>query len=182
MAALENFQNAIQNWARDQVNLIVGGMPVIWENPNAPRPSFPYIGLLIVSFEKVGLDDVSRPDENGIAKLIANYLINLTVNCYYEGNSQAIDGLKILDFLRLSLGKQEVMEHFYINKIGIIKEMTSILNTTTVFATGYEQRISMDLQFGATTYLESEEGLIEKVEGKGTFDHCGEIIEQTYST
>lgn len=182
MAALDNFQKAIQNWARDEVNLIAGGLDVIWESPNAPRPSLPYLGLNILSFEKTSTDQLTVPDINGFAKLVSNYYVNVNVNCYYDGNSQLISGIQILDSLRLSLGKQEVINHFTINKIGLVKELTNILNTTTIIATGYEQRASIDLQFGVATYLETETGLIKMVEGKGDIDHYGQNIEKTYST
>jgi len=182
MAALDNFQKAIQNWVRDELNLMTGGLTAIWENPNAKRPTLPYVGLSILSFEKIGTDEVSKPDLNGFAKLIANYYVNITIDCYYGGNSQIIDGIKVLDSLRLSLGKQVVINHFTTNKIGLIKELTSILNTTTIIATGYEQRSSIDIQFGVKVYLETDTGLIETVEGQGEVNNNGQIIEVDYST
>lgn len=165
---LSEIQSKLQKWAYDQLNLLVGGLRVIWSWQNSPRPAMPYVILQILSMVRMGGDYISKPDALGKGKIIANQYLNLNVSCFYGSDGSRIDAINVLDNLRLSLKKEAVIKYLNDNNISVTKEVSSILNLPEVIATGFEQRATMDIQFGVATYIEDDLGLIETINGAGT--------------
>lgn len=165
---LTQIQDKIYQWAYDQLNLVPGGPRVIWSHTNAPRPAFPYVLLHLISMVRMGGDYIGKPDALGKAKIISNHYLNINVSCFYDTDGSRIDAINILDNLRLSLKKETVIKYLSDNYISLTKEVNSILNLPEVIATGFEQRATMDIQFGIATYIEDDVGLIENITGLGT--------------
>ncbi len=152
----------IYTWATGEA-----AIPAIWENPNAPRPALPYLSLHIMGIVRTGGDYISPPDVNGESKIISNVLINTTISCFYNDDASKINGMEVLNDLRMSLQKESVKQYFNENDLAVIKLISSVQDITTLTATGYEQRSVLDIQFATATFITDDVGLIEHVQGTG---------------
>lgn len=161
--AFVDIQKTLYDWVSGETMY-----PVIWLNPNAPRPALPYIGLHFLSLVKMGGDYIGKVDNEGIRKICCDYYININISCYYSGSGANVAELDVLSDLRLSLRTQSVADFLNENYISLIKELSSILYLPAHIATGLEPRAMIDMQFGTAVYKEDEIYLIETVEGIGT--------------
>jgi hypothetical protein len=175
--ALSAVQKVFYDWVHGQV-----AYPVIWVNPNAPRPDLPYISLHILSMVKMGGDYISKPNSLGIRKIFSDYYINLNISCYFTGDGSNINAFDVLSDLRQSLRTEAVIGLLNTNNISLIKELSSILFIPTIIATGFEQRASIDIQFGIAVSIDETIYIITKVDGKGDVNASGEHIEVDYQS
>jgi hypothetical protein len=160
---LIDIQNTIQSWVAQQT-----GLTTIWGKQNAPRAAMPYCLLYILSINRVGLDELLPPDQNGIYEIKGQNYLNLNVSIFYKKDNATIDAISKLDDLRLSVNKQSVNDYFNANNLSFIRPLTNIVDLSEVIATGFEQRAMIDLQFLVATYITDTVELIETVLGKGT--------------
>lgn len=175
MITIIDIQNTIQSWVAQQT-----GLTTIWSKQNAPRPEMPYCDLYILSINRVGHDEELPPDVNGTYKIIGNSYLHLNVSIFYKKDNSTIDGINVLDDLRLSLKKQSVNAYFKANNLSFIRPLTNITDFSEVIATGFEQRAMLDLQFLIATYITDTVDLIETVNGAGTANNSGKIISINY--
>lgn len=169
--AMSSIQLALYNWAKGQLLLFPSAMSVIWEYPNAPRPTLPYVALNILSLTRLVKDYISEVDINGIAKLTAMHDMVVNISCYhsYDGsNMQAID---IVDYLRLTLLKQKVTSALNAAGISLIDANSTIHYLPANIATGFEPRATVDVRFGLVTSIMDSVGLIEHLAGTGTVEN-----------
>jgi len=162
---LIDIQNTIQTWVAQQTSLTT-----IWAKQNAPRPAMPYCALTILSLTRVGHDENLPPDNTGLYKIIGNSYLNLNVSIFYKKDDATIDGINLLDALRLSVKKQSVNDYFNANKLSFIRPLTNIMDISEVVATGFEQRALLDMQFLIATYITDTVSLIQHIDGTGTVD------------
>lgn len=151
------------------------GFNVIWERANAPRPTRPYIGLLVVSLNPVGTAYISPPDEFGIAQIVGQSMMILSINSYIDMNSSRIDAVNVLEELRLSLWKESTLVLFRGKDIGYLST-TSNQNVEQILGTEFEQRGILDVNFLISSSITDDVGLIERVEGIGQYlDNTGQV-------
>lgn len=183
MTAISDIQKVIYDWVDDFLN--VGKeeedkLPIVWENPNAPRLIPPFISLKISGIERIGTSYFGDVDEEGKLKIIATNVINTDITCYKEAKSSKIDAVEILEGLRLSLGKESVTQHFYENDMSIVKSGINILFLPEIVATGFEPRATSEFKFGIGTYIIDDVGIIEEIEGTGEVETPDDKITLNY--
>ncbi len=178
--AISDIQDILYNWASGQTPF-----PVIWFNPNAPRPTFPYVALQMISAIKMGGDYISRPNIDDKRKIYSEYYLNLNISCYFAVDGSFIVPMDTLNNLRQSLRTEDVANYLHDNGVSFLKEISSILFLPVQVATGFESRATIDVQFGIVTEFEEDSYTIEKFEGEGTIktnfddliiDYQGEVI------
>lgn len=172
---LTDIQNSIQSWVATQT-----GLTTIWSRQNAPRPAMPYCSLYILSFNRTGFDEILPPDALGLYKIKGQNYLNLNVSVFYKKDDSTVDGIGILDDLRLSINKQSVLDYFTTNNLSFIRPLTNIIDLSEVVATGFEQRAMLDLQFLVATYITDTVNLIETVNGVGVVNNNDEIVTINY--
>ncbi len=164
---LAAFRQTVFDWASGE-----SGLTTIFERPNQPRPSTPYVSLNIVGgpVKQGGQQEVRFDDPT----FSVNALLALTVSVKAYGN-QTNDPISILTNLQLSLGKLEVLESLRSGGIAVWNE-GPISDISEVLETGFEERANMDVLFAASHSTVTDGGLIEKV------DLSGEVEADTGNT
>jgi hypothetical protein len=177
--SLNNVQDSIYSWVSGQLNLLPISIPAIWLYPNAPRPPIPYVGMGIVNLIRMCKDVIEPPDTNGISRISALHSMLLNISCYssYDGTDmQAVD---VVDFLRLSLSKNSVIDYLNGNGITLINANANIIFLPAHIASGFEPRATIDVHFGITTYTNDDVGLIKTINGTGELNNSNLEIDYT---
>lgn len=144
----------LYNWA---VSVLPAGMPVIFWEPNAPRPTVSYATLYLSSILATGQDwTENEADANGIVDMKGDRQFTLSFQVY-GGPSP----LTVLENVRSSLQKQTVLDTLRANGIVFFQSL-NILDITDLIDSRWEMRASMDILFGiGQTYTDNP----------GYFDH-----------
>lgn len=152
------------------------GLTVIWERANSPRPERPYIGLLVLALVPVGTACVSPPDNTGIATIIGQSVMSLSINSYLGMKASELNAINILEELRLSLWKESVKELFKNKGIGYLT-VTNNQNIEKIIGTEFEERGVLDINFLICSSISDDVGIIERAEGIGEYyDNTGQLI------
>lgn len=169
---MDTIKQGIYNWVTN-----ISGVQVIWLEPNAPRPDLPYIGLDIGSYQSVGEDYQTAPDDNGMASLFGDREFTLEIN-YYGSN-----GHNIMEKLRTSLQQFDVRNNLADKGVVFVDDLTT-QGATELLDTLYESRKIMEATFrvsnqGVTDPGQFEVGVIETVEGEITAkDQKGSVVKK----
>jgi hypothetical protein len=158
---------AIRQWVETQ-----GGMPAIWANPNAPRPSTrPYATVQIIENSRVHEPFVGPPDgttASGEAIIDAqrDYTVSIQV---YESVDTADPraALQAATALRDSLEKPSVKEALRADG-WVWREVLLLTDNPQLIDMSYEPRATFDVRFGRTESLTDDIGVVEAVELTGT--------------
>lgn len=158
-----NYITLKQNLYTFFLALVPMGMPVIWYEPNAPRPIVPYVTLFLNTTTQVN-QDYSAPetDINGNIFMRGDRTFTLQLQAYGG------EPLNILEDIRTSIQKQTVLDALH--AAGIAYNMTGIINDiTSLVDSQFERRAQMDLTMTvAQRYSDNP----------GYFDHL--ILQQIY--
>lgn len=156
----EVLKTSLYCWANDNTPSTI---PVIFSNQNSPRPSTPYVSLLINSFVQIGNDYSPRPtDSTSEIDLAGDREFTLEVQVF--GGSH----LQILENLRSSLQKETVLNELRSKGVVFVLQ-NPITDISAVFDTRFEQRATMDILFRISQTIEDDHGAIETVELKEKF-------------
>lgn len=151
------------------------GVAVIWERANSSRPIRPYIGLLVLALVPIGTAYVSAPNELGIATIVGQSVMSLSINSFMGMDASKLDGINILELLRLSLWKESVKTLFRDKGIGYLVSSNN-QNVEQVLSTEFEERGVLDMNFLICSSITDDVGLIERVEGIGEYyDYTGQL-------
>lgn len=160
-------KNSLYQWAVSQVP---SGMPVIFYQPNAPRPTVPYITLFLNNSTQYGYDWSSgSANEDGEIDMHGDRMFILQVQGY--GN----DPLTVMENLRTSLQKQTVLSGLRSNGIAFYNSL-GINDITTTVDSQFERRAQMDLQFGIGQVYIDNPGFFDEVEIEEEIYNVNEIL------
>jgi hypothetical protein len=148
-------RDSLYQWAVSQVP---AGMPVIYWQPNAPRPTIPYITLFISQVTAVN-QDWSDHEATGLG------IINMRGNRQFtlEVQSYGSDPLTIVENLRTSLQKQTVLDTLRVNGIAFYSSLT-INDITELVDSKFERRAALDILFGVGQVYTDTPGFFDQVE------------------
>jgi hypothetical protein len=153
-----NFNTVRQNlyiWARA---VIPSGVPIIFYEPNAPRPTTAYVSLYLNSINAVN-QDYSDPEATGIGVTAMRGDRQFTLQVQAYGS----DPLTLLEDLRTSLQKQSVLDTLRANGIAFYQSLT-INDITELVDSRYERRAQLDILFGIGQIYEDAPGYFSTIE------------------
>ena len=163
----EIVKTALFNWAVLQVPV---GMPVIFYDPNAPRPNQPYLTLFLSSIDQVSWDWYSQ-SSNAAGEINMHGDRRFTLQLQAYGN----DPLTVLENLRTSLQKQSVLDTLRANGLSFYNFL-AINDITDLVDSKFEKRAQMDLRFGiGQSYIDAT-GFFNKTEVEEKFFNAAEIL------
>lgn len=130
----------LYNWA---ISVLPVGMPVIFWEPNAPRPNVPYATLFLSSILAVGQDWASNEsDSAGLINMQGDRQFTLSFQVY-----GGTDPLTVLENVRSSLQKQTILDTLRTNGIVFFQSL-NIEDITDLIDSQWERRASLDILFG----------------------------------
>jgi hypothetical protein len=146
-------------------------MPVIYWQPNAPRPTVPYITLFLASVVSVGQDwTAPDSDANGIVNMKGDRQFTLSIQAY------GADPLTILENIRTSLQKATVLDTLRANGIAFYQALT-INDITELVDSEWERRASLDVLFGIGQIYTDSPGFFDEVEVEETiYNEIGAVV------
>ncbi len=149
----------LYSWA---VSVLPSGMPVIFWEPNAPRPAVPYATLFLSSIVALNQDWTENDaDASGIVDMKGDRQFTLSFQVY-----GGADPLTVLENVRSSLQKQTILDTLRANGIVFFQSL-NIEDITDLIDSQWERRATMDILFGiGQTYTDNP----------GYFDHM--IVEE----
>jgi len=128
---------------------------IILLNQVGDKPLYPFIAFQMSSIIDLGQDEVSRPNDNGIA-VVSNQR-QATVSVHYYGDN-CIGQIAIP---YLSLGRPTIQEG--LSAAGIaVNSKASIQNISAMLETVYEQHASFDCFVGIVDNITDNIGIIER--------------------
>lgn len=154
-----------------------GPSKTIWEFQNMSRLPRPYISLMISSITQFGFNEIRRPDNNGIAEIVAQSRLVLRISAYGENKKDGFDAFDALETLKLSVDAVEAQKIFDDN-VSFFAVLSNN-NLSQLINTGFEGRASMDTSWAIATSITDDVGLIENVIANGNItNYNDEIIKQ----
>lgn len=149
-------KQTLYNWASAQVPT---GMPVIFYQPNAPRPNVPYVTLFIASVNQVNQDWSSdEADVNGEIDMHGDRQFTLQVQAY--GGS---DPLTLLENMRTSLQKQTVLDILRAGGV-VFYSSLAINDITNLVDSQFERRAQFDVSLGIGQVYSDNPGYFNTIE------------------
>jgi hypothetical protein len=159
MLNIVDIENKLRTWVVAQTS-----RTTIFEYPNAPRPSLPYITLHILNLMQIGHDFVKRPTSTvSGSKIWGNREFTLSVK-HYGTNS-----LQMLEQLRSSLEKPTVQAFLDELSIAFVDRLM-IQSVPELIDTRFEERAVMDLLFRVPNEItDTDIGIVSTVKIEKTF-------------
>lgn len=156
----DSVKSSLYQWAALVVPV---GMPVIYYQPNAPRPKIPYVSLYLTSIVAVNQDFTSsHADLSGDVYMKGDRNFTLQIQAY--GN----DPLTVLENMRISLQKQSILDTLRANGIAFYQSLT-ISDISSLVDSQFEKRAQMDVLFGIGQTYSDQTGYFEDIEIDETF-------------
>ncbi len=155
----------LYNWA---ISVLPLGMPVIYWEPNAPRPTVAYVTLFINDFIAPNQDWSSdEADINGIINMLGDRQFTLSMQAY-----GGTDPLTVLENVRSSLQKQTVLDTLRANGI-VFYSSINLIDITELVDSKWEKRASLDIRFaigqsytdnpGYFDHMQVEEVIVDQI-------------------
>lgn len=145
----------LYTWA---VSVSPMGMPVIFYEPNAPRPVVPYVSLYMNTVTAINQDWASpNSDILGNVDMHGDRQFTLQIQAY--GN----DPLTVLENIRTSLQKQSVLDTLRVNGIAFYQSLT-INDITDLVDSRFERRAQFDALFGIGQVYQDSPGYFDEIE------------------
>jgi hypothetical protein len=153
MINLSTVKTTLITWAATNSGL----SRVILANQNAPRPTLPYLTILLTPFIAIGDDYIYPPDVAGVRKIKGNREFTVTINAF------GTNAINYLQLLINSLEKPSVLEYLRANGIVFIRKL-AINDVTALLETVYEERSICDIQFRLGENFTDNNSWIDQVE------------------
>lgn len=156
------------NWASLNVPM---GMPVIYYQPNAPRPLVPYVTLYLNVSNQVNQDYVSPgADAGGNVFMRGDRQLVLQVQAY--GN----DPETVLENLRSSLNKETVGNILHAGGVSYLSTL-AMNDITDLVDSQFERRAMMDLNFSVGQFYSDNPGYFDHLEVQEIYlDPAAQIV------
>lgn len=166
-----NYNVVRQNLYAWAITVVPPGMPVIFYEPNAPRPIVPYLSLYLNSIVAVNQDwSSSNADSAGSIEMKGDRNFTLQVQSY--GN----DPLTVLENIRTSLQKQTVLDTLRANGIAFYQSLT-INDITELVDSQFERRAQLDILFGIGQVYSDVPGYFSTIEVEEEYlDVLGNVV------
>lgn len=156
-------QNNIYTWINTE-----SGFVTIWQYANAPRPTRPYVSLLIPTITPVGQTEMLHVDDAGIITIRSQNLMTLSIIYHGQEAAQDMSGQEVISRILLSTKKEYVNQIFRDSGMGYLTRLAQ--NTLqNLVATSFEEQVILDLLFLLVTDITDDVGLIERVEMSGEY-------------
>lgn len=151
----EAVKTSLYDWA---VSVVPTGMPVIFWEPNAPRPTVPYITLFLSSITAVN-QDYSAPGADNLGNIAMSGDRQFTLEVQGYGN----DPLTVLENIRSSLQKQTVLDTLRVSGIVFYQSLT-INDISDLVDSQYERRAQLDILMGIAQVYSDNPGYFSTIE------------------
>lgn len=164
----ENVKTALYDWASLVLPLTV---PVIYYQPNAPRPEVPYVTLHILSSVSIHQDWSDNNINNaGILSMKGDRQFTLQIQSYGG------DVITRLESLRTSLQMQSVLDTLRDEGIAFYQSF-QINDITELVDSEFEKRAQMDILFGIAQTYNDNVGFFEEVElQEKLYNSLGQVV------
>lgn len=163
----QTVKNNLYSWAAANVPM---GMPVIYWQPNAPRPKVPYVTLFLNTITAIN-QDYSSPDSDANGAIFMKGDRQFTLQMQAYGN----DPLTVLENIRSSLQKQTVLDTLRTNGIAFYESLT-INDISDLVDSQFERRAQLDILFGiGQDYLDSP-GYFDTIEVEEIYIDAVDVV------
>lgn len=140
------------------VTVVPMGMPVIFYEPNAPRPNVSYVTLYLNSIVSTNQDWTSNESDNtGTVDMKGDRQFTLEIQAYGG------DPLTVLENIRTSLQKQTVLDTLRANGIAFYQSIT-ITDITDLVDSQFERRGQLDVLFAIGQIYTDQPGFFDEIE------------------
>lgn len=166
-----NFATVKLNLYQWAITVVPMGMPVIFYEPNAPRPTVPYVSLYLNSIVAVNQDwTEAEADSMGTVDMKGDRQFTLQVQGYGG------DPLTVLENIRTSLQKQTVLDTLRANGIAFYQSL-NIGDITELVDSQFERRAQLDILFGIAQIYTDTPGYFDEIEIEQIYeDATGSIV------
>lgn len=166
-----NFATVKLNLYQWAVTVVPMGMPVIFFEPNAPRPTVPYVSLYLNSIVSVNQDwTEAEADSTGTVDMKGDRQFTLQVQGYGG------DPLTVLENIRTSLQKQTVLDNLRANGIAFYQSL-NIADITDLVDSLFERRAQLDILFGIAQIYTDTPGYFDEIEVQEVIENqLGDIV------
>jgi len=166
VTTFEDLQNSVRLWAAANVP---AGCTVIFADPDAPRPEYPYVTLKVTLGNDIGYASESPPNDDGIIRVVKDFELTASVQVYTADKA----GLKSAGAIGFGLYNSLDLPSVYGRLSGIVfvRRLTGLQDLTALLNTGREGRTHFDVMFRAGLVIEDDVGLIEHVIGEGEIEN-----------
>lgn len=159
--------DAIRQWVVNET-----GLPVIWVNPNAPRPDKPYITLQVLNVQRVGRAYYGPVDTQGQAVVQFDREAVVSITTYEDTMADPRSALQRMEDLRDSLEKYSVRDYLAsegwgLRAIEMLNDAPQLIDTT------WEPRAVFDVRMGTRKQILDDLGIIETAEITGSERYSG---------
>jgi len=163
----ETVKTNLYNWA---ITVVPMGMPVIFWEPNAPRPTVPYITLFLSTITSVN-QDYSAPGADSLGDITMSGDRQFTLEIQGYGN----DPLTVLENIRSSLQTQTVLDHLRLS--GMVFYQSLIINDITdLVDSQYERRAQLDVLMGIPQVYTDNPGYFSTIEVDEEYLSAVEVV------
>lgn len=166
-----NFTTVKLNLYQWAVTVVPMGMPVIWYEPNAPRPSVPYVTLYLTSVVTTNQDwSAADADSTGTIDMKGDRQFTLQVQAYGG------EPLTVLENIRTSLQKQTVLDTLRANGIAFYQAL-SIADITELVDSQFERRATLDVLFAIAQIYTDTPGYFDEIEVEEVIQNAiGDVV------
>jgi hypothetical protein len=173
---VEAVEDALRGWVLSALEPDVGER-VIFADQGQPRPERPYADISIDAIETRGRDDQRPIDEDGLRDVVGVRALRATVRCFGD------NALGLAETARSALWLEPILDELRVAGLAFWRAEPA-LDITTEIDTALEPRAAFEALFGVAALQNENVGIIECVEGTGTYkDAAGTIVrEQDYGT
>lgn len=165
-----NFNTVRQNLYAWAITVVPMGMPVIFYEPNAPRPTVPYVTLYLNTITAVN-QDWSAPDADNAGSIDMKGDRQFTLQVQAYGN----DPLTVLENIRTSLQKQTVLDTLRANGIVFYQSLT-INDITELVDSQFERRAQLDILFGIAQIYNDIPGYFSTIEVEEKYLNAVDVV------
>lgn len=159
---------AIHDWVVENTDFVADDTArakrIVFANQNAPRPSTPFITILVASLPISEHSEVKAPAADGNADIANHRMVTASIQCYGD------NALGIMEGLILSLQKVTVQQSLRAAGLPYIRTLSDVDDRSDVVGTKFEGRAGADLEFRAVATVTDAVGVIESVEGTATHE------------
>lgn len=160
-------RQSLYSWAS---SVVPSGMPVIFYEPNAPRPVVPYVTLYLNTITSVN-QDYSDPNADTDGSIYMKGDRQFTVQIQAYGN----DPLTVLENIRTSLQKQTVLDTLRANGIVFYQSLT-INDITELVDSQFERRAQLDVLFGIGQTYNDVPGYFSTIEVEEKYIDAADVV------
>ena len=154
--------DALRQWVVNET-----GLPVIWMNPNAPRPDKPYITLQVLNVQRVGRAYYGPVNESGEAVVQFDREVVVSITAYEDTLSDPRSAVQRMEDLRDSLEKYSVRDYLASEGWGL-RAVELLTDAPQKIDTTWEPRAVFDVRMGTRKQILDDLGIIETTEITGT--------------